>query len=153
GLTLNTWMIPFQQFWGLPLMMGQLGSGSSFQPFKTPKDYDDWISRMKAFSVWTDSAIGNFRQGMAVGYVLPKVLVEKIIPQMERMLVSDPAKSLFYTPVKNFPKDFSEGDKKRIAAEYRDMILTESVPAFRKLRDFLQNEYLPKARSTSGISD
>lgn len=152
GLAFNSWMIPFQQFWGLPLTMGQLGSGSGFQPFKTPKDYDNWASRVKAFSVWADSAIGNFRQGMAAGYVLPKTLVIKVIPQMESMVVSDPAKSLFYTPVTNFPKDFSEEDKKRIAAEYKDMILTQVVPTFRKLGDFLKNEYLPKARPTSGIS-
>jgi uncharacterized protein (DUF885 family) len=152
GLALNGWMIPFQQFWGLPLTMGQLGSGSGFQPFKTPEDYDNWVSRVKAFSVWADSAIGNFRQGMEVGYVLPKVLVEKTIPQMESMVVSDPVKSLFYTPVKNFPKEFSEADKNRITATYKDMILTEVVPAFRKLGNFFRNEYLPKARSSSGIS-
>lgn len=152
GLALNTWMIPFQQFWGLPLMMGQLGAGSGFQPFKTPQDYDNWASRVKAFSVWADSAIGNFRQGMAAGYVLPGALVIKIIPQMESMVVSDPAKSLFYTPVKNFPKDFSEADKNRITAAYKGMILTHVVPTFGKLGNFLKNEYLPKARSSSGIS-
>ncbi|MCO5239894.1 MAG: DUF885 domain-containing protein [Chitinophagaceae bacterium] len=152
GLALNTWMIPFQQFWGLPLMMGQLGAGSGFQPFKTSQDYDNWAGRVKAFSVWADSAIGNFRQGMAAGHVLPRALVIKIIPQMESMVVSDPAKSLFYTPVKNFPKDFSEADKSRVTAAYKDMILTHVVPTFSKLGNFLKNEYLPKARSSSGIS-
>lgn len=152
GFAFNSWMIPFQQFWGLPLTMGQLGSGSSFQPFKNPKDYDNWLSRVKAFSAWADSAIGNFKQGMAAGYVLPKALVIKIIPQMESMVVSDPEKSIFYEPIKNFPKDFSEEDKKRISAEYKEMILTQVVPTYQKLGDFLKNEYLPKARSTSGLS-
>ncbi len=148
---LNTWMMPFNQFLGLPLMFGQLGSGSSIQPFKTVKDYDNWLGRVKGFTVWADSAIGNFRAGMAAGVVLPKSLVVKMIPQMENLVVSDPAKSLFYTPVKNIPNDFSDADKKRIDEAYRQAITTELVPTFRKLGDFLKNEYLPKARTSSGI--
>ena len=152
GLKLNTWMMPFNQFWGLPLILGQLGSGSSMQPFKTVKDYDNWLSRLKGFTPWTDSAIGNFRLGMNSGVVLPKSLVVKMIPQMESMIVKDPTKSLFYTPVTNFPKDFSESDKERITTAYKDVILSDVVPSFKKLRDFLMNDYLPKARTTSGIS-
>ena len=152
GLKLNTWMMPFNQFWGLPLMLGQLGSGSSIQPFKTVKDYDNWLSRLKGFTPWTDSAIGNFRLGMNSGVVLPKSLVVKMIPQMESMIVTDPTKSLFFTPVTNFPKDFSESDKEKITTAYKDVILSDVVPSFKKLQDFLKNEYLPKARTTSGIS-
>lgn len=152
GLKLNIWMMPFNQFWGLPLMLGQLGSGSSIQPFKTVKDYDNWLSRLKGFTPWTDSAIGNFRLGMNSGVVLPKSLVVKMIPQMESMIVTDPTKSLFFTPVTNFPKDFSESDKERITTAYKDVILSDVVPSFKKLQDFLKNEYMPKARTTSGIS-
>ncbi len=152
GLKLNTWMMPFNQFVGLPLMFGQLGSGSGMQPFKTVKDYDNWLGRVKGFTVWADSAIGNFRQGMAAGVILPKALVVKMIPQMESMVVSDPAKSLFYKPVTKFPEGISESDRARIAADYKQAIISEIVPTFRKLRDFLQNSYLPKARLTSGIS-
>ncbi|RYY15583.1 MAG: DUF885 family protein, partial [Cytophagaceae bacterium] len=71
GLKLNTWMLPFQQFWGLPISMGQFGSGQSIQPFKTVQDYDNWLGRVQGFTVWADSAIGNFRRGMRAGVVLP----------------------------------------------------------------------------------
>ncbi|MEO8795689.1 MAG: DUF885 family protein, partial [Daejeonella sp.] len=50
GLTLNTWMIPTQQFWGLPITMGQLGSGEGNQPFKTIEDYENWLGRVKSYS-------------------------------------------------------------------------------------------------------
>ncbi|HEY5392957.1 MAG TPA: DUF885 domain-containing protein, partial [Hanamia sp.] len=152
GLRLKDWMMPFNQFDGLPLMMGQIGSGTGIQPFKTAKDYDNWLSRVKGFTSWADSAIGNFRQGMVTGVVLPKALVIKMIPQMESMVVTDPGKSLFYTPLKNFPKDISEADKKRIVIEYIHAITNEIVPTYKKLRDFLKIEYLPKTRLTSGLS-
>ena len=146
-----SWMIPTQQFWGLPITMGQLGSGESFQPFKTAKDYDNWLGRLKGFSLWTDSAIVNFRKGAATGIVLPKPLVEKMIPQMDAMVVTDATQSLFYEPIKNFPKTISEADQKRLSEVYKATILTDVVPSYKKLGDFLKNEYLPKARTTTGI--
>ncbi|MCI1187041.1 DUF885 domain-containing protein [Hymenobacter sp. DH14] len=154
GLKLNTWMLPFQQFWGLPISMGQFGSGQGNQPFKTVQDYDNWLGRVRGFTVWADSAIGNFRRGMKAGVVLPRALVVKMIPQMRAkdMQVTDPTKSLFYGPINAFPKDFSDADKKRITEEYKKAILTEVVPTYKKLGDFLANEYLPKSRATSGIN-
>lgn len=152
GLALDLWMIPFQQFWGLPLTMGQLGSGDHFQPFKTVQDYRNWISRMRAFSAWTDSAINNFRQGIKTKFVLPKVLVAKMIPQMKDMVKEDVTKSLFYTPVTKFPTTFTEGDKQALTMEYTQAIKEFINPSYQKLHDFLKKEYLPQARKTSGIS-
>jgi len=151
GLALNTWMMPFSQVRGLPGLMGIFGSGSNVQPFKTVKDYDNWLGRIKGFTVWADSAIGNFKQGMAFGVVLPKALVVRMIPQMENLMVTNPVKSLFYKPVANLPKDFSDADKQRIADAYKQAITTEIVPTYKKLADFLKNEYLPKAQLASGI--
>jgi uncharacterized protein (DUF885 family) len=153
GLKLNTWMIPFQQFWGLPLSMGQYGAGESVQPFKTAQDYDNWLGRVRGFSVWADSAISNFRRGMQAGVVLPKPLVEKMIPQMQQMVVTDPTKSDFYGPIKNLSKTkIAAADQQRITEAYRAAIQNELVPTYRKLGQFLKNEYLPKARTSTGIN-
>ncbi|TLM90125.1 DUF885 domain-containing protein [Hymenobacter jeollabukensis] len=152
GLKLNTWMIPFQQFWGLPLSMGQYGAGGSVQPFKTPEDYDNWLGRVRGFSVWADTAISNFRRGMRAGVVLPKPLVQKMIPQMQQMVVTDPTKSDFYGPIKTLPASFSAADKQRITAAYRTAIMNELVPTYRRLGEFLKTEYLPKARTSTGIA-
>jgi uncharacterized protein (DUF885 family) len=152
GLKLDTWMIPFQQFWGLPITMGQYGSGEGVQPFKTAKDYDNWLGRVRGFSVWADTAISNFRQGVRAGVVLPKALVEKMIPQMNNLVITDPTKSLFYGPITKMPADVSAADKERITAAYKKAIMEEVVPTYKKLGAFLQNEYLPKARPSTGIA-
>ncbi|MBT2556743.1 DUF885 domain-containing protein [Hymenobacter sp. ISL-91] len=152
GLKLNTWMMPFQQFWGLPLSMGQYGSGEGVQPFKTVQDYDNWLGRVHGFTAWTDTAIANFRQGMAAGVVLPRALVQKMIPQMRAMETKDPTKSLFYGPINKLPANLPDADKQRLTAAYQTAILMELVPAYKKLGDFLETEYLPKARKSTGIS-
>lgn len=151
GLTFKTHLIPFQQFWGLPLTMGQLGSGQGSQPFKTVKDYEDWLKRVDGFAVWTDTAIANFKKGMETGYVLPKSLVVKMIPQMQDMVSKDPEKSLFYGPVNQLPSGFSAAEKEDITKKYNAAITEKLNPSFEKLRDFLKNEYLPEARLSSGV--
>lgn len=144
-------MIPFQQFWGLPLTMGQLGSGESYQPFVTVQDYRNWLGRIEGFTKWTDSAIQNFEQGLRSGVVLPKVLVEKMIPQMEKLVTADPEKSLFWGPINKFPSSFSRTEKNELKDLYKKAILTQVNPSFQKLADFLKKDYLPKARITHGI--
>ncbi len=140
--------IPFQQFWGLPLTLGQIGAGESFQPFKTSKDHDNWLKRAAAFSPWADSAIVYFRKGIASGFVLPQSLVAKMIPQMDAMTTTDTAKNIFFGPLKKL----KGADSSKYGTEYNKVISQSLVPAYTRLRDFLKNEYLPKARTSTGIS-
>ncbi|MBS1668265.1 MAG: DUF885 domain-containing protein [Bacteroidetes bacterium] len=144
--------MPFNQFYGVPLTLGQWGSGQSAQPFRTAKDYEDWGRRASAFSAWADSAIIYFRKGLADSVVLPRALVLKMIPQMEAMAITDPEKSVFYGPVKNIPATIDSGEAQKIKEAYRVLISNRIAPAYQKLADFLKNEYLPKARNSSGIN-
>jgi uncharacterized protein (DUF885 family) len=144
--------IPFDQFRGVPLLLGQMGGGTGNQPFKTPTDYDNWLQRAAAFSSWTDSAIVYFKKGMAVKYVLPKAAVIKMIPQMQAMITDSATKSLFYGPIKSMDATFSETDKKRLTIAYINLINQQIMPSYKKLAVFLQTEYLPDARNTTGIN-
>jgi uncharacterized protein (DUF885 family) len=151
GLQQPDWMMPFNQFDGLPSDLGQLGAGTGGQPFKTSQDYRNWLSRAHAFPVWADSAIANFRRGMKAGVVLPKALVVKMIPQLESFVVTDPTASLFYGPVAKFPAGVPAAEQPQLVAAYRQAIQQDLVPSYQKLAQFLQTEYLPKARTSSGI--
>ena len=144
--------IPFQQFWGLPITMGQLGSGEGIQPFQTENDYINWLSRMKQFSAWSDSAIIGFKKGIKANYVLPKAIVLKMIPQMEAMTLTDSSKNIFYGPVKMFPASFSDSLKKEMFQKYVHAINTYIIPSYKKLGSFLKDEYLPAARTSTGYS-
>jgi uncharacterized protein (DUF885 family) len=152
ALRQNLWLMPFAQYASLPLTLGQFGSGTGAQPFQTVRDYDHWLGRVHGFPVWADSAMANFRQGLKAGVVLPKALVVKIIPQLEALVVAEPAKSLFYGPITALPARFSEADKARLTTAYQQAIRTELTPTYQKLAQFLKTEYLPKARATAGLN-
>jgi uncharacterized protein (DUF885 family) len=151
GLTLKGNRVPFNQFTGMQLTMGQLGNGTGAQPFKTVKDYDDWLKRAQQFSVWCDSAILYFKKGIEENIVLPKSLVVKMIPQLNALESDDVTKSVFYGPVSKFPASFSDADKIRLTDAYKKLVTDYINPSYKKLATFIKDEYLPKARTTSGI--
>ncbi len=147
----NTYL-PFDQFNGVPLMLGQMGGGTGNQPFKTVKDYDNWLQRATAFGSWADSAIVYFKKGITANYVLPKALVLKMIPELQAMVTDSVTKSLFYQPIVLMPSSFTDADKTRLTAAYTKLIANELVPSYKRLATFLQTEYLPEARATTGIN-
>jgi uncharacterized protein (DUF885 family) len=153
GLTFKDHYIPVQQFWGMTLTMPQIGSGKSYQPFKTTKDYNDFLERIDGFVVWMDTAIVNMKKGLAVGYTYPKILMERVLPQAQDMIVTDATKSIFWGPITNMPDSISAADKSKITKDYTDAIITKIVPTYKKLHDFLRDEYIPKTRTTAGFSD
>lgn len=145
--------LPFNQMNGLPNQLPTLGSGLGIQPFKTVKDYQNWLKRMKAFSLWADTAIANFNKGIAIRMVFPRSLVIKMIPQLEAQTIADSTKNIFYNPIKNMPASFSENERAIIRLAYQNAINKNIIPSYKKMADYLKTIYLPKARPTSGLND
>lgn len=145
--------IPFDQRGGLPLTLPSLGSGTSFQPFKTVKDYENWLKRIDSFPAYIDSAIENFNKGITIKMVLPKSLVTKMIPQLRAQTEMDTLKNLFYKPIINMPSAFSTEEKTKFRVAYQNAINNKIIPSYAKIASYLQNTYLPKARLTSGYND
>lgn len=145
------WMMPVNQMGSLPTFAAQLGSGKGAQPFKTVKDYDNWLARGDKLPQLVDTSIANMREGMKAGVVQPRALMVKVIPQMDALIKDKPEETLFWGPIADMPKDFPAADKARLTAAYRDMIGTQVMPAFKKLRAFINDEYLPATRASVGL--
>ncbi len=142
---------PMNQFRSIATFFVQLGSGKGAHPFKTVRDYDDFLSRAEDFSVYVDQAITNMQEGMREGVVQPRILMEKLVPQLESQLVDNAEDSGFYAPVRNMPDDFSARDRERLAAAYKESISNTIVPAYERLVNFIGDEYLSAARDTVGL--
>lgn len=152
GLTFKTDLMPIDQMWSLHLSIGQLASGSGAQPFKTVADYNNWLKRVDGYLGWLSSAENNMKSGIKLGYVLPKSLIKKVIPQLAAMAESNVGNHLFYQPISNLPREFSEKDKAELTAAYSSMVKDKVIPAYEKLHDFMSTTYLDSGRQSSGIS-
>ena len=144
-------LMPIHQFWGTHLTMTQFASGTAAQPFKTEKDYRNFLKRLDAYSVWIDSAMVYMKKGMAKKMVLPKALTVKLIPQFEEQITSKIEDNIFYSTIKSLPNDLSADVKTSLKNDYISVINAKLMPQYKKMVNFLKNEYLPASRSTSGI--
>ena len=143
-------LLPIDQFNNLALLAVQLGSGTDAQPFKTVKDYDNWLARAAKVPVIFDQAIANMREGVKLGIVEPKVLMVKVVPQFDAVIKDKPEDSTFWGPITSMPKDFSAADKARITDAYRHLIADQLMPSYKKLRAYIANDYMQHTRDTVG---
>ncbi|GGQ16194.1 DUF885 domain-containing protein [Shewanella litoralis] len=150
GETYPERFLPINQFYSTVFTMVQLGTGESAQPFKTVEDYQHWISRLRGFIQWIELAQQRMDEGIASKVVLPKVLVERIIPQLDAQLVDSAQNSLFYSPINLLPDGFTAEQKANLTQQYTTVIDAELLPALKGLRDYIQQVYLPKSRASDG---
>jgi uncharacterized protein (DUF885 family) len=139
---------PINQFYSITNFFVQLGSGAGAHPFKTVKDYEDFLSRADDYSVIIDQVITNMKEGMRQGLTQPRILMEKLQPQIDAHIVDDPKDSNFYAPVANMPEDFSDEDRARLTAAYEEKIMNTIVPSYQRISNFLGDEYLRQWVST-----
>lgn len=152
-LQFPTHLLPINQFESLHLQIGQWAGGTSAQPFKTVRDYENWLKRLDAFTEWCGVAVSRMREGMKRGYVLPKPLIEKVVPQMADLAKGPVETHVFYGPIKFIPSSISTTDRTRLTTAYAEKIREKIIPAFSHLQEFFSKEYLPAGRTSSGISE
>ncbi len=142
---------PINQFYSFMNTFVRLGSGKSLHPFRTVKDYDDWLSRVDDFLVYVDTAINNMQEGADAGIVQPRVLIQKVVPQLESQIVDSAVESGFYAPIANMPEEFSPEDRSRLTAAFTDAIEQKILPAYERMLNFISDDYMTAARDTIGI--
>lgn len=151
ALSFPSHLMPIDQYGGLPVEIAQFGAGQGIQPLKTVKNYENYLKRLKRLPAWIDQAITNMREGMRIGVVMPRELIERALPSLQAMNGKEIEKSVFYTAVRIMPTNLSAADRKRLDASYRQTIKGQLQPAMAKLVTFLETQYLPATRTSSGI--
>jgi uncharacterized protein (DUF885 family) len=145
-------LLPLNQMDALPVTLANYSSGQQAQPLATVKDYRAYLNRLNQLGPWIDQAIANMREGMKTGVVQPKAIMVAALPQFKQLVAAKAEDSIYYTPVKNFPAGFPDADKKKLAAAYRTTIAGRLNPALKRLADFIEHDYLPACRTSTGWS-
>ncbi|KQZ47536.1 DUF885 family protein [Massilia sp. Root1485] len=146
------YLLPLDQMDALPITLANYSSGQQAQSLVTVKDYQAYLSRLNQLGPWIDQAIANMREGMKRGIVQPKAIMESALPQFKQLVAAKAEDSIYYSPVKNFPAAFSDADRKKLTAAYRSTIAGKLNPALKRLADFIEHDYLPACRTSTGWS-
>jgi uncharacterized protein (DUF885 family) len=122
-------------------------------PFKTARDYENWIARLGSLDTYVDQTIELMREGMRRGLVQPRVIMERVPAQIAKQVVSDPAESPFYAPFRRMPDSIPAADQERLRAAALRAIEQDVLPAYKRLQAFFNDQYLPACRDTVGVWD
>lgn len=144
-------MLPINQFTGQHMTFALDQSGSGDYNFKTVTDYDNALKRADGYARWTDDAIERMKEGVGKGVVLPHIVVERVLPQLQQYFGLPPEKSVFWQPIVKFPAAISTVDRERLSKAYSAKITDVIEPAYRKLYTYMHDEYLPGASAIPGL--
>lgn len=120
--------------------------------FTTVRDFEDWIARMASVDALVDQHIELAEAGRKGGLVAPRVLMQRIAPQLALQLVDRPEESPFYRLFEEMPEAISADDQQRLRATAIETIDKTILPAYRKLDRYFTQKYLPASRSSIGLA-
>jgi uncharacterized protein (DUF885 family) len=145
---------PVDQFvFSFPQNFALLGSGAGYVPFKTEKDYRNFMSRMMAFPQWIDQSIQNMQSGLESHNTNPQASMKKVPAQLKPLFDGQTEQNIFYKPLLNLPADMDTAAKAKLVKEYTEVIEKEIKPAYKKLHDYLEMDYIPNTRTSTGLLD
>jgi uncharacterized protein (DUF885 family) len=151
GFTYPLELLPVNPYGGMPLQFALMAPAAERLALSSAKDTEVWRAFALSFVRWTDQAIVNMRDGMRRGYTLPRVLVEKTLPQLAALGEDTPA-NVFYQAMRVNPGTASDAARTRSSAAITTVLKDKILPSYRALHDFLQHEYLPRSRNSVGLA-
>jgi uncharacterized protein (DUF885 family) len=115
----------------------------AFQPADTPERLEKLIARLHAYGPFMAANAELLREGMARGLTAPRIVAERTVAQLERILAA---------PVDAYPLVESvqlarDADRERVAEAVRDVVRPADATYLAVLRD----EYLPTTRTDPGL--
>ena len=142
GLRFRTYEMPFNSdssFWSA------LGSQSR-ATFRTEQDYRNWIAQLRGIPGWVDDQTANLRAGLARGFTPPKVTLEGRAASLDAIAdAGDPVRTSLYAPFRTMPASLPAAVQAELRAQGAAAI-GAAIPAFARLRRFLNDDYIPHAR-------
>ncbi|HYK25564.1 MAG TPA: DUF885 domain-containing protein, partial [Steroidobacteraceae bacterium] len=120
--------------------------------FATLRDFQDWVRRLERFGVYMDQTLSVLDQGVKEQRTLPRIIVERIVPQIAENIVADPEQSTFYEPFRKLPASIDPATARQLEARARSAISSVVLPAFRRMQRYFAGTYLPHARTALAVT-
>ncbi len=122
-------------------------------PLDEVAHYDNYILRLRAFDEYTDAHIALMGEGIKREITQPRLITEKALATVAPFLIDNPLESEFYAPFAELPATIDSTTQAELRGAAERAIRNSVLPAYRRLYDFIENQYLPKARTTIAASE
>ncbi len=149
GHRYRDWLMPINQRGGVQ----SLEATAESLPLDTVADVEDWLARMEKVPEVIEQTMELQELGRREGFVPPRVLMERIPPQIDAQLAEDAEDSPFWGAFATLPESIPAAEQERLRARARTIIEDDIVPAYREFSRYFEERYLPAARETIGASE
>ena len=112
-----------------------------------------YLNKLNALPDFVDQHFVNLREGLEKGVSQPRVIFEGYESTYNDHIVADYQDSFYYSPFKNLPEGLSKGQVDSVLTAAQEVVETKVTPQFKRIKKFFEEEYLPKTRTTLGISE
>tara|TARA_B110000444_G_scaffold40114_1_gene35930 strand:- start:2511 stop:4250 length:1740 start_codon:yes stop_codon:yes gene_type:complete len=144
----KSFLMPFSHRGGIQLQH----ESAETLPLRSVKHYEDWLSRLSKIDNYIDSHINVAKAGMANNIMPPRILMQRVLDQIKSQAFSTAKDSPFNKAFIEMPSSINIEDKQRIQNEATEIIQKTVIPAYIKLYNFFNSEYLPMCRDSIGIN-
>jgi uncharacterized protein (DUF885 family) len=151
GFTYPAELTPVNPFEGMPWQFALAAAGLGQRPLAGAKDYEEWLAQIDGYVGWTHQAIANMREGMRRGYTSPRELMQRTLPLLQS-LGTDTSANIFYQTLQSMPETIKEPERTRLTSSLNSAVRDKLLPAYRELHEFIQREYLPRARTSIALT-
>ncbi|GAB3782660.1 DUF885 domain-containing protein [Dyella agri] len=145
----HTWEMPFNSDSGFWSDLGFTARAS----YLTLQEYRDYIGKLRDIPRYFGEQTDNMRLGLARGFSQPKIVLRGRTQSISEVIDASGEDNLFYTPFRHMPTAIPAAEQATLRAEALAAIRDAVIPAYAKLLRFMQDEYIPKARTGIAAED
>jgi uncharacterized protein (DUF885 family) len=122
-------------------------------PFTQVADYEHWIARLRTIDRFLAQTQALLEVGIKEKRVQPRVIMERVLPQLAELIKPGAQKNPFYAPFEKIPDTIAASDRARLQAEGQAAIDKVVIPAYQRFEKFFRERYVPASRKNDGIWD
>ncbi|MDY8134826.1 DUF885 domain-containing protein [Aquimarina sp. 2201CG5-10] len=122
------------------------------KPLANYEQVKEYLNKLQAIPAFVDQHFENLRQGIEKGVSQPKVIFKGYESTYNDHIVDSSEDSNFYTPFKKLPESLSSSQKDSVITVAKNIIQNKVIPQFKRIKTFFETEYLPKTRTSIGVS-
>ena len=120
-------------------------------PVRNRLQVEQMLRRMAAYPKQMDQEIATLRHGMALGWIASRDVIDRVLAQIDDQLPADLEAGPYDAPFLKLGGDIPVAERAALQAEGRAAIERHVIPAMRKLRAFVADEYRPRGAASGAM--
>jgi len=123
------------------------------RPMYSYNQVKNYLNKLNAIPQYVDQYLPLLRKGLEKGVSQPLIIFEGYESTYNDHITKDFESNYFYSPFKQLPNDITDTQRDSILFAAKNAIEKSVVPQFIRIKNFFENEYYKKTRTSIGVSE